>query len=174
MDEVATQLINKVQDHFKSHRSLVNMMDIFNDIPFIAWWLRDMDGKIIESSKQVKDVTDSVTKEQYQQFYDITAVSDKYAMCNYELNGLRRPSVFYEVLEIPDCDIRGVWKITKIVRPIDEFNIKKCQIFSLAYIQDIIHGSFEDAYDRLQILIENNMVTKISDRVYINKSKGHY
>jgi len=67
MDEVATQLINKVQDHFKSHRSLVNMMDIFNDIPFIAWWLRDMDGKIIESSKQVKDVTDSVTKEQYQQ-----------------------------------------------------------------------------------------------------------
>ena len=174
MEDTATQLITKVQEHFRTHKELVNIMEIFNDIPFIAWWQRDTEGGIIACSKQLEHFFDILTPEQISQFNDICEISDKYTKCSYDSHGLRRPAVFYEVLEIPNCDIRGVWKTTKIARPINEVDINKCHIFAITYMQDMIHGSFEAAHNRLMILAKNNMVVKISDNVYMNKSKGYY
>ena len=161
----ADKLIDGIKAHF-------NIYNILKEIPFVAWWIKDSNSNLIECSNNLKSVINELSEDELIKFKANCKISDQYILKNYNVDGTRRAMAFYEVL-----DLHGkgkVWKVIKICIPVNENNNKKVNIFSIAIMHEKLHGCFEKARLRLQTLEDLNMVIKINDNMFINRSKGDY
>jgi hypothetical protein len=161
----ADALIDGIKDHFNIYNTLKN-------IPFIVWWLKDVNGNIIKSSTNLEVMMKDYTKSELDVLRANCKISDRYITASYNTEGTRRAMAFYEIINLGDKS--KLWQVIKICIPVEETDNSKINIFSLAIMHDRLHGSFKKARERLAVLEAQNMVCKVSDTVFINKSKGDY
>jgi hypothetical protein len=165
-DKTILQLEGKLKEYFF-------LNSIIDDIPYINWWIKTPGGEVLRASKTARWYLDNLTEQQLQAFYEIYKVSDHYALTSFNLDGTRRPVLFYEILDIPDCDCKGLWQTLKLAIPIDEKDDSKVYLFGLSFMHELLHGSYENAMERFNLLKENKLVTRITDNIYISRKEGH-
>ncbi len=166
-EKIRLQLEPKLKEYF----FLNNILD---EVPYINWWIKTPEGHVLKASKVARWYLDNLTPTQLEAFYDIYKVSDHYALTSFNIDGTRRPVLFYEILDIPDCDHKGLWQTLKLAIPVNEKDDTKVYLFGMSFMHELLHGSYEAAMERFNTLKEHKLVTKITDNVYISRKEEHH
>ncbi len=173
--EITTEEFNinllKLEDKLKEYFFLNNILD---EVPYINWWIKTPTGQVLRASKTARWYLQNLTPSQLEAFYDIYKVSDHYALTSFNLDGTRRPVLFYEILDIPDCEYKGLWQTLKLAIPVDEKDDSKVYLFGMSFMHELLHGSYENAMERFNLLKENKLVTRITDNIYISRKEEHH
>ena len=165
-DNDLTKQIESLEVKIKEYFSLYNILD---EVPYINWWIKTPEGQVLKASKVARWFLNNLTLEQNLAFYEIYSVSDKYALTCFNIDGTRRPVLFYEIFDIPGCEHKGLWQTLKVAIPVDEKDNSKVYLFGMSYMHELLHGSYENAMERFNVLKDNNLVVKITDNIYISR-----
>ena len=157
-----------LEDKLKEFFFLNNILD---EVPYINWWIKTPVGNVLKASKTARWYLENLTEQQLQDFYNIYQVSDHYALTSFNIDGTRRPVLFYEILDIPGCEHKGLWQTLKLAIPVDEKENEKVYLFGMSFMHEFLHGSYENAMERFNLLKENKLVTRITDNIYISRKE---